>query len=122
MSDGRAQTQGISKSAVVTAGSVRLRKRCYHSCCAELVSKNLDTISDIILHSSALIATKVCNQISGTSNATFESYVKTCIDETSFDFRFKDFSTVFLTNSKDLSQFRVLSSHFSEIYELLDEN
>ena len=63
----------------------------------------------------------------------FESYVETCIDWTSFDLRFKDFLSnpqlkiiiYCVTDQRSTSKisaiYQVISSHVSEVNDLLDK-
>ena len=82
------------------------------------------------------IATKVCSRIGRKLNAMFESHVVTSVDRTSFYFRFEDFwqyafvnihllcywPTILNLISKICPKFQVISSHFFEVDELLDEH
>ena len=82
------------------------------------------------------IAIKVCSQIGRKLNAMFESHVVTSVDRTSFYFRFEDFwqsafvnihllcywPTIHKLISKICPKFQVISSHFFEVDELLDEH
>ena len=99
--------------------------------------KSLETISVIILNWFAMIATKIGRQNCSKWNAIFESHVETCIDWTSFNFWFHYFFYQSATQNNGLLcywpsihhsilkiwiTFQMLSSHFSEVNELLNEH